>query len=253
MRKQPRKLDTDLNQAYEKYRNLRCDRSLEDITAAGEPLVKYYAGIYGGGCDFDDLFQTGMLGILKAVHSFKPDGKTAFLTWASWCVISEIRHYVRSERKYHYPRCLEKVQNRMDEALETSLREGKCFLNESELEEKIGINSEGIHEIMKAGLVSLSELNLDCISSLEKQSFQLPLEDRLILEQAMDKLNGMEKKVVQMLFFRGFTQQKAAKSLGVNQRKVSRIKVSAIKTLKGLLDGKSFTRMDNSKSFRRIK
>jgi len=53
---------------------------------------------YGCGFDYSDLYQSGTLGLIKATKSY--NGRALFSTWASWCVISEIRHFVRGECDY---------------------------------------------------------------------------------------------------------------------------------------------------------
>jgi RNA polymerase sigma factor (sigma-70 family) len=53
---------------------------------------------YGCGFDYSDLYQSGMLCLVKATKNY--NGRALFSTWASWCIISEIRHFVRSERDF---------------------------------------------------------------------------------------------------------------------------------------------------------
>lgn len=243
--------DADINAVYERYRQNPSPRRLEAVTEAGRPLVCYYANMYGGGCGFEDLCQTGLVGLLKAAENYRPQKETAFLTWASWCIISEIRHYVRKERAYYRPRRVEELQRQVDEALLDAVKKGESPPDETELAARVGLTG-GVREIMKAGLTSLSELDTDRIASQAAQSFQLPLEDSIALGQALEKLGELEKKVVYLLFYRGYSQQKAAQSLGVNQRKVSRVKISALGQLRKTLGG-SFELTDNSHSFKRIK
>ena len=89
---------------------------------------------------------------------------------------------------------------------------------------------------MKGGLISFDELDLSKISNRELESFRLPIEDKLVLAQAINKLNELQKKVLYLLFFRDMTQEQAAARLGINQRKVSRIKAKSLKEMKKELD-----------------
>ena len=85
----------NINTAYRKYKENQA--TLDLIIDGGEGIIRHYSKIYGGGLDSDDLYQTGVVGLIKAVRTFDPSHGTSFLTWACACVISEIRHYVRHE------------------------------------------------------------------------------------------------------------------------------------------------------------
>ena len=91
-------------------------------------------------------------------------------------------------------------------------------------------------EVMKAGLVSIDEVELSKIRNLRYESFTLPIEDRIALQLAMKKLSDLQRKVIHMLFFKGMTQQQAAKALGINQRKVSRIRSDSLEEMKGFFN-----------------
>jgi RNA polymerase sigma factor (sigma-70 family) len=103
---------------------------------------------------------------------------------------------------------------------------------------------------MKAGLVPLAEIDLEKIEHI--QSFHLALEDKIALEQAMDKLGALQKKVLNALFYRGLTQQQVADELGISQRRVSRVKRVALGLLQELIDPTSFHLVEKSKSFHNI-
>lgn len=85
----------NINTAYRKYKENQ--GTLDSIIDGGEGIIRYYSKIYGGGLDSDDLYQTGVVGLIKAVRTFDPSHGASFSTWACACVISEIRHYVRHE------------------------------------------------------------------------------------------------------------------------------------------------------------
>ena len=172
-------VERDINIAYQAYACHPCEAALEAVMERGEPLVRYFARMYGCGCCFDDLCQTGMLGLMKAVKSY--DGRVLFSTWASCCVIGEIRHFTRREQSYRSAVQLMPAQADADAEPDARLRPAY-------------------------------------------QSFHLAVEDRVMLEQALRKLDVLQKKVIAALFFRGLSQEQAAKELGLNQRKVSRIK-----------------------------
>lgn len=241
----------DINEAYACYTATASDDALEAVILAGKPLVYHFVGIYGTGCPLEDVTQTGMLGLVKAVKSY--DGRTLFSTWASNCIIGEIRHFARRERTYRCPPYLSHLQEQAEEALERAAEHGDPPPEENELASKLGIRPEGVREVLRAGLVAFSELDVEKISSTQMQPFHLPLEDKLALAQAMEKLDELQRHVIAALFFRGLTQEQTAAELGLNQRKVSRVKSAGLKSLATLLNGPNFHLLDASKSFKMVK
>ena len=64
----------------------------------------------------------------------------------------------------------------------------------------------------------------------------MPIEDLIALELALNKLQDLQRKVVNYIFVKDLTQAKTAKKLSISQRQVSRIKNEALKTLKEELE-----------------
>ncbi|ADU26364.1 sigma-70 family RNA polymerase sigma factor [Ethanoligenens harbinense] len=241
----------DINEAYACYTATPSDAALEAVVLAGRPLVYHFAALYGVGCPLEDTAQTGMLGLVKAIKSY--DGRVLFSTWASHCIIGEIRHFARKERVYRRPGCLNRLQEQAEKVLERTAEDGEPPPEEDKLADELGIRPEGVREVLRAGLVAFSDLDIEKISSTQMQPFHLPLEDRLALAQAMEKLDELQRRVISALFFRGLTQEQTAAELGLNQRKVSRVKSAGLKSLATLLGGPSFHIIDSSKSFKMIK
>ena len=100
--------------------------------------------------DFDDLFQEGCLGLLKALQKFDPERGTAFSTYAAFFILGEIRSYLRKNghltkvsRSYyeHYIQLL-KTQNNMEQELKRAPRL-------EELAERMGLVKEEIVWLME--------------------------------------------------------------------------------------------------------
>jgi RNA polymerase sigma-B factor len=70
------------------------------------------------------------------------------------------------------------------------------------------------------------------IRSLQHESFSLPVEDRILLEQALESLTELQRKVVYLFFYKDLCQTEIGKRLGLSQRKTSRTVASALKILK---------------------
>ena len=72
--------------------------------------------------------------------------------------------------------------------------------------------------------------------ALRQESFALPVEDRIVLYDALDKLTGFHRRIVYLLFFKQLTQSEVAAALGLTQKKVSREQSKALTQLRQTLD-----------------
>ncbi len=239
----------DINASYKDYMTCRDATPLEEVIRSGTGIVRHFAALYGGGLDFEDLYQTGMVGLIRAAKTYDDACGAAFSTWASVCIISEIRHYVRHERAYRCPAVIETMREEAETFIGETVSDGAVPVEDA-VAAKLRLPREGMREVMRAGLVPLDEIDIDKIDHV--QSFHLALEDKIALEQAFEKLGELQKKVVDALFYRGLTQQQAAEELGITQRRVSRLKNAALGMLREVFDNGSFHLVENSKSFRNI-
>ena len=214
---------------------------LPDVVEAGTGLIYYFIKLYGGGQNTSDLFQIGVEGLLKAVKRYNPEGGASFTTYAGHCIMGEIRHYIRNEASYYRPGCIKGLQYRIDQEVERSLKETGAVPSISVLANRLNIKEESISEVMKAGMVSFEELDLSKIANQHLETFKLPIEDRLALAQAINRLSELQRSVIYLLFFRDMTQEQAAAKLGLNQRKISRLKEKGLEALKKELHDKLST------------
>lgn len=224
--------DFSLDEAAARYFERGGEHARQGVVEAASGLIRWYAKLYGGACDRDDLYQTGCLALLKALDGYDPSRPASFTTYASHCIMGEIRHLVRSESSFYRPGCIKELQFRVDAAVEEYARKNGGAPPASYLAEKLNVREESIGEVMRSGLVSFDEIDAAKIHSLAYESFRLPIEDKIALAQAGRKLTGLQRKVLHMLFFRNLSQQQAADELGLSQRKVSRIKEQSLEVLR---------------------
>ena len=116
------------------------------------------------------------------------------------------------------------------------------------------MNEEGILEVMalyaRLDLHSRNEpfdddeltarADASRVHSLRLETMALPIEDRIALYAALDKLSAFQRRLIYLLFFKDLTQHEVAEEMGLNQKKVSRESIKALDKLKAVLGKKVF-------------
>ena len=220
----------DLDQEYLAYRQGGSKDELERVVRAGHRLVYHFAHLLTGGTT-EDVVQAGMEGLVKAIVRYDRTKGATFATFASHYVMGEIRHYIRKESSYYRPGAVVGIQKRVNKAIYDTLKVRGEAPSLQELSGMLNVKEEGISEAMRAGMVSLEEMDMAKIKHVRYESFKLPVEDRLALEQAIDKLSDVQRQVIYLLFYQDLTQSETAKALGIQQRQVSRILHKSLKTM----------------------
>lgn len=203
---------------------------------------------------YEDLLQVANMGLIKAVQRFDCNRGIEFSSYATAIVDGEVRHYLRDNVLMRQPRWLRKLEKQIEEASIELTRKLKRPPSPREISEKINVSEEGIMEILRVdasvGLHPIDDPpacdpagpqpDSSLVHSLHYESFSLPIEDRIILEQAMDALSSFQRKIVFLLFYRGLTQSEVAEEMGMTQRKVSRESNKALGRMKAILNTKIF-------------
>jgi RNA polymerase sigma-B factor len=235
-------------QLVAQYAATRSPRVLDELVCRNQRLLHHLLKRFTYAQEpYEDLLQVANLGLLKAVRRFDPEKGRTFSTYAAALIEGEIRHHLRDSLLLRQPRWVRKVHGQIGEAQAELTRTMQRTPTLRELSEKLNITEQGILEVLqlyaRVGTADepLSDDELaaaaerGAVHSVRLQSFSLPIEDRITLYDALDKLSAFERKLIYLLFFREFTQHEVAAALGLSQKKVSRESIRALARLKSVL------------------
>ena len=177
------------------------------------------------GADYDDLFQAGCVGLIKAVDNFDESKGFAFSTYAVPVIMGEIKRIFRDGGAIKISRSLKeksiKVQAIRDKFLSKNLREPTV----SELASLSGYDVEELSEILN---IINPVVSINMLTEEGSEEIDIPVDDsdkmfdRLSLEQVMTTLTETERMLIEYRFYQGKTQCETAKILNVSQVQVSR-------------------------------
>ena len=171
------------------------------------------------GIEFDELVNTGIIGLIKAIDKFD-DSKAQFSTYAYIKIRGEILDYLRS--LHVMPRSMrEKIKKEKEEGKDIPLSNLAIMIS---MEKALG---------SEEGAPRLIDIMVSEDLSPEDQAISSQMGD--MLAEAMEQLNEKERKTLQMFFFEEREPKEIAAYLGISQSRVSQIKSQAVKKLKAIL------------------
>ena len=211
-----------------------CQRVVQENSGLIWSIVRRY---YGRGVEPDDLYQLGCMGFLKAVQGFDFGYGTCFSTYAVPKIAGEIRRFLRDDGTIKVGRSIRERAQTIYNARERLRQElgREPFL--SEVSEVTGISPEEIAqtELATEAPESLQQETGDGLTlegTLGTDAPEEVLVERIALREAIDRLPEKERMAILLRYFRGMTQERAARVLGVSQVQVSRLERRGLERLR---------------------
>ena len=195
--------------------------------------VKKYLGF---GVDYDDLFQIGAIGLVKAAKAFDASKNLKFSTYAVTKIIGEIKTFLRDNGEIKVPRNIKEQKFKIHKANTVLLKELGREPRLSELSEYTGISTEDIIYALDAtqGTVSLDlppdEGGITIGSSAQEDR----VIEKIMISQLLSTLAPDERKLIVLRYFGDKTQTEISKELGMTQVQVSRLEKKILSRLKEL-------------------
>lgn len=195
----------------------------------------------GKGIDYDDLFSAGCLGLVKAADGFRPELGFAFSTYAVPAVLGEIRRLFRDGGAIKISRSLKeraRTASRLREEMTNALDREPTL---RELAEKMGVSEFEMAELVNLAspVVSLTELDEagGGQTDIPVESGEDEIQNSLALGEVLERLPENDRKLIELRYYKGFTQMKTAEALGLSQVQVSRRERSILLEMRKRLTG----------------
>lgn len=191
----------------------------------------------GRGIEYDDLFQAGCVGLMKAVEHFDPDRGFKFSTYAVPVILGEMRRLFRDGGAVKVSRSLKELSMkavRLSEKIEMETGEAPSI---SELATQLGVTPERCAEALNAAVQPLSLTNDEDSGETDVpvDSPEEKIADRLALQQVIKTLPDADQRLLEYRYFGNQTQVETAKRLGISQVQVSRREKKLLLYMRSLL------------------
>ncbi len=189
--------------------------------------------------NIDDLFQVGIIGLIKAIENFNTDYDLRFSTYAVPLIIGEMKRHMRDNSQIKISRTIRDNAYKVLQAKDVFLQENKREPSVEELSKVLDLNKRIVQDALlstntiqsfqeeiggEGGNVTL----LDQVASKEKG---IGVNQRIDLLDALNILNDKERVIIEKRYFQGESQLEIAKDLFISQAQVSRIEKQALNNL----------------------
>lgn len=195
----------------------------------------------GKGIEYEDLFQAGCMGLVKAFDAFDRGRGVRFSTYAVPVILGEIRRLFRDGGTVKVSRTLKEL------SMKTAREREKFALKEGreptikELAERLGVSEEEVTEAVCAAapVVSLTadEDSGGGQADIPVESPEEQIAERLSVIQAVSALDERDRAIVRLRYYENKTQTQTASALGMTQVQVSRREKKILCLLRQELSG----------------
>ena len=190
----------------------------------------------------DDLFQVGVIGLIKAIDNFNLDLDVRFSTYAVPMCIGEIRRYLRDDNPVRVSRSMRDTAYKAMQVKEQLINANGKEPTIEDIAEKLEMNKSEVVLALEAIVdpVSLYEPvysdggdTIYIMDQVGDNSTDKDWVDEISIKDELKRLDPRERTIMYLRFMRGKTQMEVAKEVGISQAQVSRLEKNALKRIKG--------------------
>lgn len=234
------------------------------IFIAYSPLIKKIVHSFARRSNdpFDDLFQVGSMGLVKAIGMFNINSRNNFKTYVNYFITGEIKHYLRDKSAMiKAPREMRELSFRLNKIINELTQELGEPPSDEVIAKRLQLDNDKIQEVMnldrRTTPISIDKIleDTDTENSAPKDVTDMKaieeyrdilsgFENRIILKEAIDDLDKDLREVIELHFFDDYTQAQIAQKLGTNPMNISRKIKKALNELLDIITKKGFSKYD---------
>jgi len=197
------------------------------------PLIKSVIKRFTNkGIEYDDLYQLGCIGFLKAIKNFNAEFGVKFSTYVVPMVIGEIKRFLRDDGMVKVSRALKTLNMQINKYIDQFMKDNGRSPAIDEIACNFKLDPQDIIIAMDSAKMPISLYSpieddsdtLNLIDRIEADDDNgVKLLDNIVLKDLIVGLNERDKKIILMRYYFDKTQTQIAKELGISQVQVSRL------------------------------
>ncbi len=213
----------------------------EVLIKENSPLIKCLIKRFKGkGIEYDDLFQIGCLGFLKALKNFKAEFNVKFSTYVVPMVIGEIKRFMRDDGAIKVSRVLKSLNLQINKFIDQYSSINQKAPSIEEIAKKFNVEEQEVILAMDSARMPVSlyspldegEEGLLVMDRVECEDEGQNMLENLALKELLHKLDKREQKIIMLRFYYDKTQSEIAEQLKISQVQVSRLENKILDNLR---------------------
>lgn len=216
--------------------------ALQTLTIENSPLIKSIIKRYiGKGIEYDDLFQLGSMGFIKAVKNFDASFNVKFSTYVVPMIIGEIKRFMRDDGTIKVSRSIKSTNVQINRYIESYMKENGDKPSIEQIAKHFEMDSQEIVFIMDSARMPISlytpfedgeNKSLLLIDRYAQDNSGEEMFENIALKDALKNLEERDKMIILMRYFRDKTQSEIAKELNISQVQVSRLEMKILNKMR---------------------
>lgn len=193
-------------------------------------------------CDSpDDLFQVGVIGLIKAIDNFDLSLDVKFSTYAVPMIMGELRRFLRDSSPVRVSRSMRDLAYKAMQERERLTNKNKAEPTIDEIAASLGVKRCEVVTALEAMSVPLSLYEpvfsdagdtIYIMDQLGDNTSDTDWLSNLALREAMQNLEKRERNIINLRYYQGKTQMEVAQEIGISQAQVSRLEKSVLEKLR---------------------
>lgn len=180
----------------------------------------------GRGIEYDDLYQAGCIGLIKATDGFDDTRGVRFSTYAVPVILGEIKRLFRDGGSVKISRTLKELSLKAARVSEKILKENGMEATVSQIAQALDIDEETAAQAVTAmrPTVSLTQVEEEGGGQIDVavDSHEEEIAEMISLKEVLKTLPQKDREIIVMRYWGNKTQSNVAKALGMTQVQVSR-------------------------------
>ena len=230
-----------MNELFVRLKNGDLDAKEKLINGNLKLVLSILRTFNKGNVNLDDLFQVGVLGLIKAIDNFDISYGLKLSTYAVPLIIGEIKRYLRDNNQVRVSRSIKDTAYKVLKEKERLTMENGVEPTNSELAKILGIEEYDIVVSLESLIPPVSLFDpiyndggdtIYLFDQVEDKKSNCDVDMKVALEKAINKLSDREQFILENRFFVGKTQMEIASEIGISQAQISRLEKGALKRIR---------------------
>ncbi len=188
-------------------------------------IIYKIASKYSYYYDIEDLYQVGVIGVIKAYKNYNTQSEAKFTTYAYSYILGEILEFVKNDRNMRINSETLKLYKSYQKTLEYLAQKESRLPSFYEISEFMNVPEDVLYNAIIASEATLSldnEINNNSFHEIIGEDGRDNLDNIISLRNELAKLNSIDREIIKCRYYKDYTQSETASYLGMSQVQISR-------------------------------